>query len=402
MARLLVFDTHPIQYRSPVFRALLRENPGLEVYFFNARFEGDKWWFSERRPAEERAPGEGLTAGYPNRTLGLSGLSLAAKWKKLNDILAGEKPDAIVVYGYYLPEHWLLRLASARRKIPLVFVGETFTDPSSLWRSVLRRLALAYFFRGVSRFVAIGEKSAAFYRSFGIPAEKIVRGRYCVDVSFFERPEAESLRLRDEWRDRMGIARDAFVLLFVGRLVDRKRPVDALTLHRNLSDPSLQLVFAGSGPLEEKLKGPGVHVLGFVEQRHLAELYHSADALIVPSEFETWGLVVNEAFAAGKPALVTETCGAAGDLVLPGKTGFVFSVGNLEEAGRHLTKLMSDRAAAARMGRFAHQRVSALYGTERFAGSLLEASGLREVSGGSSRRQEDPDSGPKFRPAYEY
>jgi glycosyltransferase involved in cell wall biosynthesis len=71
--------------------------------------------------------------------------------------------------------------------------------------------------------------------------------------------------------------------------------------------------------------------LGFCNQTMMPLAYAAADALVLPSDArETWGLVANEALACGRPAIVSDACGCAPDLVADLTAGRVFPVGNVE------------------------------------------------------------------------
>src|SRR4051812_6131353 len=124
--RLLIFDTHPIQYRSPVFQDLASKHPGLKVYFFNDRFDGKRWWFHEVGKIPRQDFDVPMQRGFVNVTLGTYQMSWTATWRALAQILNDEKPTEVALYGYYQPEHWMLRLLCGWKRIPLIFVGETF------------------------------------------------------------------------------------------------------------------------------------------------------------------------------------------------------------------------------------------------------------------------------------
>ena len=115
-------------------------------------------------------------------------------------------------------------------------------------------------------------------------------------------------------RRRRGLDADAFVVLFAGKLVPFKRPLQLVRAVARLGTGATLLV-AGSGPLETEMRaeaerlGVSIVMAGFMNQRELGEAYGIADCLALPSDgAETWGLVVNEALAAGL-ALCGERCG---------------------------------------------------------------------------------------------
>jgi glycosyltransferase involved in cell wall biosynthesis len=376
---MIIFDTHPIQYRSPVFRDLAQKLPGVKVYFFSETFDGGKWWFHEVGKIPKQRFGLPLTEGFPSQILGTSQYGLRERYRMLKEILDRESPDAVLIYGYFLPEHWMLRLLCRKLRIPLVFVGETFGHQTSLWRKALKLPLLKYFFTGVSEFIAIGNKTAQYYRGWNVPKSKITSAKYCVDTTFFELPVHKAMASRITVREKLGIPKDAFINLFVGRLFERKRPFDVIELHKHfLGRPNFYTLFVGNGPMEEeiaeKIKDlPRFLMLGFKNQLEIRDLYYAADTLFVPSEYETWGLVVNEAFACGLPALVSQTCGVAGDLVINDSTGGTFTVGNIDKAAEILSEWMRDPNLLNALGENARQKVLSEYRPDQFSDAILKA-----------------------------
>jgi len=108
--------------------------------------------------------------------------------------------------------------------------------------------------------------------------------------------------------------------------------------------PEARVVLVGDGPLREQLKARAekpdlkgrVEFVGFKNQKELPAYLAEADCLVLPSDgTETWGLIVNEAMACGKPAIVSEACGCAPDLIEEGETGYSFKLGDTRAlAGR--------------------------------------------------------------------
>jgi glycosyltransferase involved in cell wall biosynthesis len=127
------------------------------------------------------------------------------------------------------------------------------------------------------------------------------------------------------------------VVLYVGQLIERKGVVDLLEAHRMLlaDMPDAMLVLAGYGQLEpvlrrrvEEQRISGVRFTGHVAISDLPRYYVAADCFVLPSHEEVWGLVLNEAAACGLPLVTTEPVGAAPDLVIPGRNGFVVPSGS--------------------------------------------------------------------------
>ena len=112
-----------------------------------------------------------------------------------------------------------------------------------------------------------------------------------------------------------------------------------------------QLIFAGDGAQRMELEAESarlelqqrVRFLGFVNQSQLPALYTAADLLVLPSEYEPFAVVVNEAMCCGCPVMVSERVGAARDLVAPVRAEFVFRTGDVAALARALQIAFADR-----------------------------------------------------------
>jgi glycosyltransferase involved in cell wall biosynthesis len=160
---------------------------------------------------------------------------------------------------------------------------------------------------------------------------------HCVDTEWFAARATPDARAR--LRAENGIAANARVLLFAGKLVPFKRPLDlvaaAARVRWNGAQP--HLLVAGAGELAGQVERAAAenHVpltmLGFRNQSEMPAVYAAADILVLPSDGrETWGLVANEALACGRPVILSDGCGAAADLAADGSAGRAFPVGDLQ------------------------------------------------------------------------
>jgi glycosyltransferase involved in cell wall biosynthesis len=140
--------------------------------------------------------------------------------------------------------------------------------------------------------------------------------------------------------------------LFVGQLIERKG-IDVLL--RAFADLNhAELLIAGDGPLREGVlaassRDSRVTVHGHLEPKALDDLYRQADVFVLPSLYETWGLVVNEALGRGLPVVVTDQVGAADDLVEDGVNGLVVPAGSheaLADAMRRASKWTPEKRRA--------------------------------------------------------
>src|SRR5262249_28618297 len=142
-------------------------------------------------------------------------------------------------------------------------------------------------------------------------------------------------------------------------------PADLLCAFAQSNVPKSFLVFAGDGALRSSLEAEAtslgiaakVKFLGFQNQSQLPEVYCGADLMVLPSDYEPFGVVVNEAMLCGCPVAVSDRVGAGYDLVEPGKTGFVFPAGDTAALGTVLRDNLGDRDNLRRMGAAARMRM---------------------------------------------
>lgn len=348
---LVILETHPVQYHAPVWRyAYETLGVPLQVIYggdFSVRGYRDREFGASFQWESD------LLAGYPSQTLqpeaaDYDGVSAAGVESALEVI----QPSAILSLGYHHPlDRAGLRWAR-KHGVPLIFRGETSDTPRherKWWRSLLRDLMLRQLYRRCSACLYLGENSRSHYRRLGVPDDHLIRSPYCVDARVFQADELARQSLRAVTRQQAGIADDAWVLIFSGKLSWRKGVDFIPSAIRALPESLRQrvhLVFLGAGEKAESLKAdceenPAIrcHFTGFVNQSGLSAWYHAADVLLLPSlEMETWGLVVNDALHHGLPAVVTSAVGCAPDLVLPGVTGEVCQPGSAASLSDALTR----------------------------------------------------------------
>ena len=138
------------------------------------------------------------------------------------------------------------------------------------------------------------------------------------------------------------------------------------------------LVIAGTGPMEKELKestaskfSDVVSWFGWASYKDLPSLYHSASCLILPSLSESWGLVVNEAMAAGLPILVSERCGCVPELCHDGINGYSFDPFNVEQLAELMLKMSSDLIDIRSMGE-ASKKIIADYTPKKWAETVVK------------------------------
>lgn len=368
--RLAVLTSHPIQYQAPLLRLLAQTSEIDLTVFFCARVGAETYLdpgFGV--PVQWNTP---ILDGYRhvflpniairpsvNRFFGLVNPSIVAH-------LARGHWDALLVHGYAHATNWLAFAAARPRGIPVLLRGELSPmRPTSGVRRAVRSVVLRQLFRRVSAFLTIGTYNAESYRSLGVPPEKMFHTPYAVDNEGFI-AQADALRpVRDEIRRRLGVPPDRVLLLFCGKFIPRKRPLDLLAA---LARPGLERAvagFVGDGELRPAMERQGQHlgpervrIFGFKDQRELAEYYTAADAFVLPARFESWGLVVNEAMCFGLPVVTTTGVSAARDLVADGWNGYVHEPGDVDALAHALQHFVRSDELRDEMGRRSRARIS--------------------------------------------
>jgi glycosyltransferase involved in cell wall biosynthesis len=181
-------------------------------------------------------------------------------------------------------------------------------------------------------------------------------------------------------RGRFGVGDDEFVIVTCAKALPHKRLQDPVEAVKRLG-PAVHLWVIGDGPdlgsLKQLAGGAAnrIRFHGFVNQTEMPALLGAADAFVLASEVEPWGLAVNEAMACGLPAVCSDRCGCAADLIREGVTGFVYPVGDVGSLADRLDRLRADPAAAWRMGRSARELVALEYDVKATARQIADAVG---------------------------
>jgi glycosyltransferase involved in cell wall biosynthesis len=352
-ARIAVVASHPVQYQAPFFQRLA-DRADLTVFFCH-----------RHDPAQERAAGYGhefswdvpVTDGYPHVWLenvaarpGV-GLFRGCDTPEIAERIAQGRFDACIVQGWYLKSYAQAIAACRRRGVPVLLRGDSqLGTRRGLVKRAMKYVPYRLLLNSVAGHLVVGTANRNYLAYYGVPRSRLFDVPHAVDDQWFA-AEARAARARgDSERERatLGIPADARVAIFVGRLVEMKRPLDLI---RALADPTLPShvwgLIVGSGPLEDEARalagtlGARVRFAGFRNQRALPAMYAAANVLVLPSDArETWGLVANEALASGLPIVVSDAAGCAPDLAI-GDAGRSYPVGHVAELASAMRSVLN-------------------------------------------------------------
>ena len=347
--RLVILTEIIAPYRIPIFNALAaRPDIDLHVIFLSENDSSLRQWHVDKqgiRFSFEVLPSTRFRLGPYNALLN----------RGVSSGLRHAMPDVILCGGYSYLASWSAAHWARRHNIPLLLWSEsTEKDARSLHVLVefLKRR-----FRCLCRaFVAAGKSSREYLLALGVPASVVFIAPNAVDVDCYSalaclaRESAESTRLK------LNLPVRYFV--FVGRLVREKGVFDLLSAYSALDDSSrsrIGLVFVGDGPARSELARQAaqldsVRFTGFLQKEETPAVYALAEALVLPTHSDPWGLVVNEAMACGLPVIVSTVAGCAADLVIEGRTGFQFPAHDTETLTLILRKFAESTDLKTTMG----------------------------------------------------
>ena len=345
MTRVTLLTEIPAPYRIPLFNALA-ERVDLHVLFLRKR--------NPDRPYDLHAD----ELRFEWSVLPGTDVTVRGRWLVVNRgvtrALRGSR--AVVVGGWNQPAFWTALSWCRLRRVPAILWSEsTGTDRRSGRHDWLKRPVV----RVPAAFVVPGTAARAYLERLGVAAGRITVAPNAVDPAIF----GSARRSRADGTVR---------LLAVGRLALEKG-ID--TLLRAADGLPVDVVLAGTGPEEERLRelaGPNVRFLGNVARDELPALYADADALVLPSRSEPWGMTLNEAALAGLPLVATTAAGGAWELIEDGVNGFRVPADDPAALRAALQRLVADadfRQAAGRRSR----EIAARFTPEAWANAVAAA-----------------------------
>lgn len=249
----------------------------------------------------------------------------SAIWHLLNRL----NPSTVLVPGYYnIPALATAVWARLKGRRSVLMAESTEADHRRVWwKELLKKALVRSLFSSV---ICGGRAHRRYLERLGFQSDRIARFYDVVDNKFFwNRAQTERVRHRAH---ELGLHERYF--LFVGRLAEEKNVTGLLEAYQHYREAggSWSLVIVGGGPQagmlrERAARSPfagDIRFEGLKTSQELSPYYAFAGCFVLPSTREPWGLVVNEAMAAGLPVIVSAACGCAEDLVVNGENGYLF------------------------------------------------------------------------------
>lgn len=378
MKKVLVITNIPNPYRIPLFeelnRCLKQEGMLLKVIFAARGYK--------RRMYKVDLD----SVGFEYEILP-SGIYTAAEnseityfdYNGLWDIVKKEEPYRCIIAGFSSGTMQLF-FRSFISKLPFI-IWSGFITRKGRNDNILRKIQRNVLARRASAFVAYGNKASEYLvKELGVNPKKIAIGRNTIDTTFFS-DETAKMKIS-------GNASSKKRFLYIGYLVPRKNIrlllLAVLQLSRKRNDFVLDIVGDGESRPEleafiaEHSLGEFVQMHGFHQKEELPAFLAAATAFLFQTDFDIWGLTLNESMAAGIPCICSPNAGAAFDLIEEGKTGWVIDYRNTDAVTDKMNFLLDHPEEAERMGNLAKEKIREMATLRISAEGFLKAIRISE------------------------
>ena len=350
--RVVMVYLEPTPYIMALIDTLRRVWDGaIEVYYVST--DVSQPW----KLRLDRAQGEVLPGGFLPR---MRALLLA--------LIRDRKQTVLHLAGWGHPVLFGAMLMAGSLRVPVVVESDTAAGRSDQsWRHWVKELLYPLLFRLPSRFLPGGTRQARYLAHFGVTPERMTVAQMTVDVCAIRRFCAQDREImRSAARTRWGMSANERIVLFVGRLEAHKGLEELLSAFACAVDEEddLRLAIVGDGSLRPRIEAVAANAdgriiyLGRLSSDDVLHAYLAADLLVLPSLFEPWGLVVNEAMACGLPVIVSDRVGCGEDLVRHGETGLVVRADREAELTSAILQLARDAPARHEMRQAAETLIS--------------------------------------------
>ncbi|MBO9673065.1 MAG: glycosyltransferase family 4 protein [Sphingobacteriaceae bacterium] len=349
--KTIFLNSHPIQYFAPLYKYWSENAGDLEVWYcsdeslssnhdpgFNKKIKWDIDLLDgySYKFFRNHSPMASIHRGF----FGLINLGVIRALYK-------EPKSLIVVHGWGYFTHVLTLIFARLFGHKVALRAETPNiqeDMKPRFPTLLKHFYLRFLFLFVRTFLYIGQENKKFYLRLGQKRKKLIFAPYCVDNARFQ--QEASLLSKNEAKTLLNIAPDNFTLLFCGKYIYKKRPLDLIKAFKLADLANASLLMLGEGELRDEMETyvrvnqlqERVTLTGFINQSDLYKYYRAADVFVMCSDLgETWGLSVNEAMNFGLPLIVSDVTGCSSDLVK--SNGYIYPVGDINKLAAYILNI---------------------------------------------------------------
>jgi 1,2-diacylglycerol 3-alpha-glucosyltransferase len=369
-SRLVIITEIISPYRIPLFNALAcRPDMDLHVIFLGETDPELRGW---RVYKEEIKFSFQVLSSWRRRIGRYNALLNAGLWSTLNK----SKPHVVVCGGYSYFASWEALLWAQHHEVPFLLWSESNQQDQRHRHAVIEFLKRR-FLRRCDGFVVPGRSASEYIKGHQIEGKSIFIAPNAVDNQLFA--DAAEVARKDAGQHRQRLRLPQRYFLFVGRLVREKGVYELLAAYSRLDGKLRQdvgLVIVGDGPCLSQMQqlagsiSPGsVMFSGFVHRDELGAYYGLAEALVLPTYTDTWGMVVNEAMACGLPVIVSAAAGCSADLIHESWNGTLVKPRDADGLEAAMTRVATQTDLRRSMGANSAQHIRA-YSPEAWAVSV--------------------------------
>ncbi|RLJ73923.1 glycosyltransferase family 4 protein [Pedobacter alluvionis] len=358
MKDIIFINSHPIQYFAPMYK------------YMNDHGVKTKAWYESDESIKGGLDIEfgtrikwdiPLLEGYehkffknhswkPSHKKGFFGLINLGLIKELFQI----PKSIIVVHGWHYFTHFLVLLIGGLKGHEICIRCDIPLKQEKLKKGVKQKIKFFFYkyflFPRINWFLYIGEQNRLFYKSYGIKDHKLLFCPYAVDNDRFVQSKLQIEKSGKSFKQKLQIPENDRVILFSGKYIDKKLPLDLINSFSLLNDAHTWLVMIGEGalrPAMEKriaeLELKNVVLTGFINQSEIVDYYSIGDVFVMCSALgENWGLSVNEAMNFNMPLIISDLTGCSEDLVVNGKNGYTFETRNINDLAAKLKLVIAE------------------------------------------------------------
>ena len=338
----------PGPYRERMHELIADRNPPYSVIYC-AKIEPDRIWTIEHGDYDQHFLADKSKNFSYNQP---------QVWKLLNKL----NPDVLIITQFKPTMMYGVLWCIMKGKKLIVYSDGTYISERNF--SFGQKLARRFAFRNTKAFVTPAKGGLDLYRSYGIPDYKMFISCLCIDNSKFTQPPI---------KDR------EFHLMFSGQIVERKMPMFFVEVAKKLKThiPDLKVLVVGEGNLRKRMldelekNNIRYYYPGYLDQKLLPSFYSKAKIFLFPSLNDPWGVVGNEACAAGTPVITCDNAGVANDLIVNGENGYVLPL-DADVWTEHALKLLTDTELLCRFSANAVRMVQP-YNHDQAADGILKS-----------------------------
>lgn len=330
---------------------------GVELYVIEIAGRGSPYAFAER----DELPTKHWVTVFPEKEI--EELASSEIKEHLINLFENINPDVIAAGAIAFPSGAIAAMWAKKRRKGIVIFDDAKAE--DVPRGRVTNFIKKSIYRNIDSVMYPAPTWDQTGFSWGFRKEQIFYGVDVVDNHFWQIPKEERTAHQN-------------AIVCVGRQIERKNMDFLIRAFQKTNAANYELLLVGDGVENTKLRclaknNSNIKFYPFLSQNEIRTLYKRVSALIIPSKFETWGLIINEAMAAGLPVLASDKCNATEILVKNGKNGYTFSPNNMDSLINTLnTFFLLTPEQQAIMGEESEKIISE-WGLNKFAVEMFNA-----------------------------